>query len=214
MPRQGQNTCANLRNYSERGCFFHIFEIKNLTLPLFLISISNMQQYIIDSTCHPLYQKFRSLYGVSFPAFELRSESQQVSAFGNSHYRLLGFEEAGRFVGFISYWQFDGYCYVEHFAVDTALRGMGCGSRLLNAFVGGADGIVILEIDPIVDDVAEARWRFYRRCGFLQNPYCHHHPPYDKAYRPHPLVVLTSGRLLSAEEYGRFYDDLCNVVMG
>ena len=172
-----------------------------------------MQQHVIDSAGHHLYGEFKSLYDVSFPVFELRSSAQQEAAFADRHYRLFAFTDAGVFVGFISCWMFQEYCYVEHFAVSAALRGKGYGSRLLNSFVEAAPDIVVLEIDPVVDDVAEARWRFYKRCGFHQNPYPHRHPAYDSAFQPHPLVVLSSGRQVSEEEYARFRDDLDNVVM-
>lgn len=37
--------------------------------------------------------------------------------------------------------------------------------------------MVLLEIDPVVDAVSEARLGFYKKCGFLENPYPHVHPP-------------------------------------
>lgn len=85
---------------------------------------------------------------------------------------LVGYSEGDMFVGFISYWEFGSYRYIEHFAVHQGLRGRGYGSEILNAFLRSTSKIVLLEIDPIVDSVSRARLRFYRKCGFHENPFC------------------------------------------
>ncbi len=36
-------------------------------------------------------------------------------------------------------------------------------------------GKVILEIDPIIDEISQKRWSFYQHCGFQQNEYIHAH---------------------------------------
>lgn len=172
-----------------------------------------MQHYYVSSRNHPLYKSFHDLYGVSFPIFEQRSVAQQADAFQSERYKLLAFTEGDTFLGFISYWEFDTYRYVEHFAVSAELRGKGHGSTMLREFQRSTDKVILLEIDPITDSVSEARLRFYKRCGFHENPYPHRHPAYRSEYQPHPLIVLTSKRAMSKEEYQRFYMDLNNIVM-
>ncbi len=172
-----------------------------------------MRQHYINSSDHPLYETFQNLYHTSFPLFEQRSKAQQKEAFQNDKYKLLAFTENETFLGFISYWSFGTYCYIEHFAVNTDLRGKGYGSHLLGTFIQSIDKIVLLEIDPITDDVSEARLRFYKRCGFYENPYPHKHPAYRHEFRPHPLIVLTTKREISEEEYLTFNHDLNTTVM-
>ena len=70
---------------------------------------------------------------------------------------------------------------VEHFAINARLRGKGYGSKLLDYFVRSLDKIVLLEIDPITDNISEARLRFYQRCRFHENPHPHKHPVYRNA---------------------------------
>jgi len=84
-----------------------------------------MKEQYIDSPDLFLYKRFQELYKVSFPLFEQRSEQQQMQAFRNDKYRLLAFTENEAFVGFISYWEFDTYLYVEHLAIDTEVRAQG-----------------------------------------------------------------------------------------
>ena len=119
-----------------------------------------------------MYSDFKALYSSSFPIFEQRTEEQQAWAFEQAEYHLAGYTDKGRWIGFISYWEFDTYIYVEHFAIDAALRGQGYGSRVLRMFVEQKGKTVLLEIDLIVDEVSAARLRFYTHCGFRMNPWC------------------------------------------
>lgn len=173
----------------------------------------SIRMHRIDACTHPLYEEFRKLYRQSFPVFEQRTPPQQRDAFVHDAYRLLAYTENGLFLGFIACWELATCRYVEHLAVNDLLRGRGYGSRLLGDFVRAPGKPVLLEIDPVTDDVSAARLRFYQKCGFVENPYAHRHPPYRAGCAPHLLVVLTSGRAISEEEYQRFDDDLRNVVM-
>lgn len=167
----------------------------------------------LSDTTSPQYKEFAALYAKSFPVFEQRTKEQQILAFSSSHYHLDLYYEGPVFIGFIAYWQFDRYSYVEHFAVHDMHRGRGYGAQLLNRFVEEQARQVVLEIDPITDEISAARWRFYERCGFSQNRYPHIHPPYRNGYAGHSLVVLSSGGTLETEVYELFYRDLINVVM-
>ena len=70
-----------------------------------------------------------------------------------------------------------------------------------------------LEIDPPIDDISLRRKGFYERAGYRENPFTHVHPPYREGFAGHPLVVMSYPRQLEREEYDRFYQYLCSVVM-
>lgn len=159
------------------------------------------------------YSAFRRLYEQSFPIFEQRDDMQQAKAFDCADYHLDVYHERDDMVGFLAYWEFDNYLYIEHFAIHTRLRGQGYGQKLLPEFIGQNAKYVILEIDPVCDEVTAARLRFYQKCGFCENPYSHVHPPYIEGRAGHRLSVLTSGRVISNEEYLRFGNDLDTIVM-
>ena len=72
---------------------------------------------------------------------------------------------------------------------------------------------MLLEIDPLVDDIARARLRFYQHCGFVQNNFEHRHPPYRKDFQAHKLIVLTTKGTISQTQYQAFNQDLCTLVM-
>lgn len=167
----------------------------------------------IDNSCHIFFKAFESLYSISFPVFEQRTGAQQEYAFNQDNYHLIGWYSEKHFIGFISYWEFNEYLYIEHFAVNAGIRGKGYGTKILNAFIKASPKIVLLEIDPIIDKISEARWRFYERCGFVKNPYLHKHPAYRNEYQSHPLIILTTKRMISEQEYQVFNHDLSKCVM-
>ncbi len=172
-----------------------------------------MNKIRIQHVRHPLYDSFKALYSVSFPIFEQRTEAQQEYAFLSANYHLMAYEENTVFIGFIAYWEFDAYVYIEHCAIDRGLRGQGYGRRLLSGFIEECPKRVLLEIDPVVDEVSRARLAFYKKCGFHENDHPHFHPPYRNEYKAHPLTILTTGRSISDEEYDTFSRDLNETVM-
>jgi hypothetical protein len=74
--------------------------------------------------------------------------------------------------------------------------------------------MIILEIDPVIDEITEKRLFFYQKLDFKLCPYKHIHPAYNKMYRPHELLVLSSGSILSPTMYETFGNDLNEIVMG
>lgn len=159
------------------------------------------------------YKALTGIYSVSFPVYEQRDELQQIKAIGDSRYHLLVTIKNENLLGFIAYWDFDTYVYIEHLAVNPAFRGESIGTTMLKTFDDVVKKQVLLEIDPVEDEVSEKRLRFYERLGYKKNPYTHTHPPYDSSFEPHKLIVLSLGRELSEDEYNLFYNDLANVVM-
>lgn len=172
-----------------------------------------MTQDIISDNRHPLYPQFERLYGVSFPIFEQRTVDQQQRAFCTPSYQLRAFVEDGVFVGFIASWDLSECIYIEHFAISAELRGAGYGSAVLRDFVSEASKTVVLEIDPIVDQISESRLKFYTKCGFVADRHSHTHPAYRVGYAAHPLVVLCAGRELTDLQYATFNRELTQIVM-
>lgn len=93
-------------------------------------------------------------------------------------------------VGLVTVWEFDGFSYVEHFAVQPGLRGAGVGSWVLSQLREP----VILEVEPAGSTPeAERRIRFYERNGFrvLDVPYVQ--PPYSSELPELELKLMLRG---------------------
>ena len=161
----------------------------------------------------PMYEPAMKLYGISFPAHEQRRESSQKEIFSEEDYHFDLVYDGELFVGIILYWEQENYLYVEHFCMEPAMRSHGYGQKAL-AVLGEKDKLVILEIDPPVEDISLRRKAFYERAGFKSNPYSHVHPPYHKGNQGHALVIMSYPRQLDEEEYNTFYDYLQKKVMG
>lgn len=169
--------------------------------------------YRIKSTEDKWYNEFYNIYSVSFPIFEQRNKEQQAYAFTFDNYHLDCLIENDRFLAFIAYWNFEEYIYIEHFAVNPDFRGENIGSRSLENLIDLQQKMILLEIDPLTTDIARKRYRFYERLGFVANDYNHHHPPYNKEFPAHELIVLSLNQTIDEKLYQTFYKDLSEVVM-
>ena len=161
-----------------------------------------------------LYGFVEELMHTAFPAQERRDTPQQREySDSNPLFCNNVIVEDGKPVGMISYWDMGDFYYIEHFAINNEIRGKGYGSTILNKFIKSTPKTILLEIDPIIDDISNACLRFYKRCGFWENPYSHTHPSYRDEYQPHHLIVLTTEKQLFEDEYQTFYKDLSVTVM-
>ena len=112
----------------------------------------------------PLYPTFEQIYTASFPLFEQRTEEQQEQAFQSPNYHLVVYLKDNLFIGFISYWDFSTYVYIEHFAIHENFRGQGYGGLLLEDFNKRLNKIILL--------VYSIRFRLAEyRHGELRNKY-------------------------------------------
>jgi len=172
-----------------------------------------MDFYRITSCDDSWYEAFYTIYKTSFPLHEQRNEEQQQAAFQHAEYHLECVIEENRLLAFIAYWEFDSYLYIEHFAVNPACRGQNIGSESLKALAAKTDKVILLEIDPLIDEVSRKRFHFYERLDFKANPYKHYYPPYSLEYPPHELIVLSLSKVLDEALYIQFDNDLKNIVM-
>lgn len=159
---------------------------------------------------HPLYADAMELYRISFPLHEQREKTSQIEILGNPDYHFDVVCDDDRFVGEVLYWNIGNALYIEHFCVLPSMRNKHYGQKILAAL---QDRPLILEIDPPVDAISQRRKGFYERCGFVENPYSHTHPPYHKGNAGHNLVVMGSPKLLTPDEYEVFRKALYDTVM-
>ncbi|MEG0234142.1 MAG: GNAT family N-acetyltransferase [Hafnia sp.] len=166
----------------------------------------------IEKMDDPHYQTVDRLYETAFPYHEKRDERAKQTALDNESYHLNAWYFNDVFVGFIGCWQFKDYAYIEHLAIDPSLRSQGFGKKVLERFMA-QHPLTILEIDPLTTEIANRRLRFYQGLGFVENSYSHTHPSYHSEINDHELVVLSSKKVISNDQYVTFLNDLQNVVM-
>ena len=173
-----------------------------------------METIRIQSTEHPLFARLWEIYQYSFPIYEQRTLEHQVAAFQNNIYHLDVYLDEGQMIGFIGYWLFPSYAYIEHYAMAKESRGQGYGSKILKNFLDRMKGkIVVLEIDPVVDEISTRRLHFYQNLGFRESPFRYTCPKYQPDEKEGELWVLTYPITVDCVFYDKFYNDLHQVVL-
>jgi len=166
----------------------------------------------ITSANAELYPAAMELYRISFPLHEQREAASQAQIMGCGEYHFNAIYEAGQFIGLMLYWETPHFIYVEHFCILPAMRNNQYGRKALDQLKQSGK-VIILEIDPPVDEVSIRRRGFYERAGFQENPYEHYHPAYRARYAAHRLAVMSYPDLLPKTLYGEFANYLGSVVM-
>ncbi|KAA6335082.1 hypothetical protein EZS27_016643 [termite gut metagenome] len=151
-----------------------------------------------------LFSSFWTIYESSFPLSERRSLDDQIRIFSNETYFLEVWEENGKVVGFIGWWDCDDLRFVEHYAIHTDCRSNGYGSRFLSGWIAKSDIPVLLEIEPVVDEITQRRHHFYRKLGFKDNTITHYQPPYHKETAALNLWLMSYPQPVSVESYEKF----------
>lgn len=78
-----------------------------------------MQIIRISDIHHPRFGEVWHLYQNSFPLCEQRTLDHQITAFKADRFHLDVYLDGETLVGFIGYWDFDDYLYIEHYAINS-----------------------------------------------------------------------------------------------
>lgn len=142
-----------------------------------------------------LINNIKDLYESAFPSDERREfgEFKQIMT-ENEHFHVYAFLEDNHFAGFITFWEWDEFCYGEHFAVLPEMRNGGKGSIYLQEITKKLGKPVVLEVEPPTDEMAIRRIGFYERNGFkLWKDITYIQPAYDKTKSSIELKLMTIG---------------------
>lgn len=132
----------------------------------------------------------------SFPDDEYRPYEEQIALFQEPEYRIYYMP-----AGFLAVWEFESFIYIEHFAVDPALRNSGTGSAMLQELVKQYQKPICLEVELPEDELTRRRIGFYERNGFVFNEYPYIQPPISKGKSPVPLRIMTYGSAITRETF-------------
>lgn len=149
--------------------------------------------------------KFTLLYRIlerSFPATERGSEELHYSEFRRPEFRCMCYEPDGIPAAFLNYFYLSDadLVFVEHFAVESTLRGKGTGSEMLRCFLEAATGsLVVLEVEPPEGETEKRRIAFYQRLGMTLNKGEYFQPEFYGKSPAIPLKLMTNRPLDDAE---------------
>ena len=128
-----------------------------------------------------MYERAMELYGISFPVHHERREgASRTAIISDSEYHFNLIYDDNDWVGLILCWENDSFSLCRALLHSPLKkRNKKYGQKALEK-LDEKGKCVILEIDPPKDEVSIRRKHFYERCGFVENPFNHVHPPYHK----------------------------------
>lgn len=147
------------------------------------------------------YPSFLKLYNESFPANERREyrDERHLAEFikmKGGKFHAFCAKDGDLFIGFLSYWNFEGYTYVEHFAVSPEQRGKRIGTLMLKHLFKEVNENVLVEVEHPDSDESRRRITFYEKNGFrIRTEFNYVQPPYSPGKEPVSMLLMTHGEV-------------------
>lgn len=143
------------------------------------------------------------LMEISFPAAERRPYEGQKALLEDPLYRIYILQEDPQqaIEAFIAAWKCGGFVFIEHFAVDPALRGQGIGGAFLRKFIRDRRKMVCLEVELPDTEMARRRIGFYERNGLYLNHQPYVQPAIAPGQPPVPLLLMTSHHTVAGDDF-------------
>ena len=149
----------------------------------------------------------------SFPTDEYREiEEQRNNVINNINFHMNIIYSSATPVGIISFWKFDTFTYVEHFAILPTLRNCGYGASAIKKLIE-KEKRVILEVETPYDETTERRIAFYRRCGLTLCPREYIQPAYRTDSNEVSMYLMSYGVELN-ENFEYVKDNIYHTVYG
>lgn len=152
--------------------------------------------------------KFDEVFSImknSFPQEEMRNYAGQKALLDRDDYFIKTYVHENKVAGFCAYYKFDDFVYIEHLACNPEVRGLGIGTKLVQEVIGEDENrVVILEVEPPVDEVTKRRVRFYEKLGFVLNPHYHFQPSLNDGMDGLELKIMSSNMSLSEHKQKEF----------
>ncbi len=137
----------------------------------------------------------------SFPTDERRPYAEQKALLQDGRYTVWVAKLQGQVAAFLAVWDLGSILFIEHFAVAEKHRNAGLGKTMLCELIASSKLPLCLEVEPPDSELTKRRVGFYRRCGFLLNPYPYLQPPISKGKRVVPLMIMSSDAELTEEQF-------------
>ena len=115
----------------------------------------------------PELRIIKELYNSAFPEKERRefSDLEKLLSEDLCFIYSINTENTG-YAGFCICWDLGDFAFIEHFAVNPELRGLGIGEKTLLFLKTIHNKTILLETEPPVDEITTRRVHFYQRNGF------------------------------------------------
>lgn len=168
-------------------------------------------------TSHERYPFVEALLQSAFPSDERRDDKEQRNFTNNNEkFHCLLIQDSGKPIGLITYWDFEAFVYVEHFAIREDQRRSGWGTKAMTLFLQGMNLPVVLEVEMprVKGDITHRRIRFYRHIGFSLRKMAYEQPPYRNGDGWLPMKIMTYGKFNWLKMAGNIRETIYREVYG
>lgn len=145
----------------------------------------------LEDSDHPHFAE--DLFESAFPETERPDFDDLKKRPLNFHFMVATNDDEP--IGILTYWTFEEFVYVEHFAIDEELRNNGFGKAVFLNFMTQHGGQVVMEVELPHDETSEYRVEFYASMGLYQNPYDYYQPSYHGDDRTVPMMIMSKMEL-------------------
>lgn len=132
-----------------------------------------------------------NLLQTAFPEGEYRELEKQRGNTDNNplfHNHVIYDKEVP--IGIITYWKFEDFCYIEHFAVSPDQRNGGYGKKVLEHLSEIIRQPIVLEVELPTTEMSKRRIGFYERLGYKLIQESYYQPPYRKQDEKLPMYLM------------------------
>lgn len=176
-----------------------------------------MVQFSEIKTHNEHYLFVEKLLQSAFPEEERRDDRQQrIYTDRNDKFHCLLIRSFDKPIGLMTYWVFDDFVYIEHFAIHENFRNSGFGGQALKAFMQQTERPVVLEVEMprVKGDITHRRIAFYRRAGLSLRKMAYKQPPYREGDGWLPMKLMSSGMAKWLKIAGTVRDTIYREVYG
>ena len=164
-------------------------------------------------TSHEKYDFVENLLTSAFPKEERRELDLQRKYTDDNplfHTNIIWHEEKP--VGFITYWDFNDFYYIEHFAISPDCRNGGYGQKVLTRVDELLTKPIALEVELPTTELSSRRIGFYSRLGYKLWEKEYKQPPYRKGDEFLPMYIMVKGELDPEKDFEKVRDKLYKEV--
>ncbi|WP_103070636.1 GNAT family N-acetyltransferase [Aquimarina sediminis] len=165
-----------------------------------------MRRIRLKSISDKYFENAWRIYEESFPIEERRLIDAQAHVMKNPNYHFDIIIDEKQLVGFLLWWDFDSYRYIDHFATSIQQRNKGFGKLILEEFIGRTDKPIVLEVELPNSTINQRRINFYERIGFKLNSHYYEVPPSVTDQLPIQLLLISYPTLLSLKDVEEFVE--------
>lgn len=154
-----------------------------------------------------------ALFQEAFDIAELRPYEQMKEMFLEGLFVIYGYYESQKLLGALIVWELERCVYLENFAVSEKSRGKGLGGFLLQEFSKIYNGhFLFLEVEEPVCDITKRRIEFYKRNGYILNPYHYVQPSFRENDSSVHLTFMTYPSCMSEKQFEDIKEEIFRVV--